>query len=189
MIIEWAEAQDLLSADDGDETTVTKMLEAITSMFEREAHRHIETATITKIVNGDGTQSIYLPEQPRTITSIHVSSDQIWDAGTLIAATDYNFDNTLVRRLGSNNWWRGWQNIQVVFVAGFANVQEDAPDVWWAAQITLQKMWSHLQAEQSYDIDVVSSDTKNDTKLNFRNPQFLDAETRGILLEIAPWQE
>lgn len=190
MIIELAEAKTLLGINtDTWDSTITKMLNATTSMFERFAQRHLEDYAATEIIDGHGAERIYLKEQPRSITSIHVSADQVWDSGTLIESDGYDFDHVHVVRLGGNVWNLGLHNIRVVYQAGFANVATDAPDVWWAAQKTIQKMWSTLRSEQSYDIDVVSSDAKVDKTLDFRNPMYLDAEVRNILRKVAPWRE
>ncbi len=190
MIIELEAAKALLGVTGtADDDTITAMLNAITWMFEREAHRKIEDATVTQLMNGSGTAQLFLQEVPREITSVHVSSTQTWDATSLVDAGDYSFDHTQLFLYDGSAWTQGWKNVQVVFESGFEDVEADAPDVWWAAQKTIQKMWSTLRGEQGEDLDITESITKNGLKRDFRDPSFLDDEVKAILLRIAPWQE
>jgi hypothetical protein len=189
-IITLTEAKDLLGVSGTDyDDTIQLMLDATTQLFEKEAYRHIEPNTRTQIKEGDGTRVLWLAEQARSITSIHVDVDQEWDSGSLIDSSEYNFEGLRVNRLGGYVWEPGWQNIQIIYATGFADVQADAPDVWWAAQKTLQKMWSTLKAEQSSDIDVVETEKKNDNSRKFWPATFLDAEVLMILRNIRPWYE
>jgi hypothetical protein len=96
----------------------------------------VQTDGITRIYDGthdtDGFGVLYLKDRPvRAIVTVHESIDQVFDASTLVPATDLVLDGEtgrLIRKYGVP-WFRAMQSIQVVFDAGFVAIPADLAEV------------------------------------------------------------
>lgn len=80
-----------------------------------------------EIINGGNTYLMLKRWPVESITSVHVSPDQEWDADSLLAADDYRIDyirGKLVYGSGGIPWPAGFQNIRVVYTGGFVPADE-----------------------------------------------------------------
>lgn len=107
-----------------DDTIIGAILAGATAAMEARAGRHLVSTSRTEYMDGDGGRWLYLAEPAESITSIHVSSDQTWDATTLEAAADYALSDCQVDHL-DEVWSTGRRNIRAIYAAGFATVPSD----------------------------------------------------------------
>ena len=105
-----------------DDTELLMFLDYATAMIEARVGR-LTTRTVTTTVSGDGSSELALDEWPiASVTSVT-------ENGATLPATAYGihqrYSNTLVRRFGTyyqGNWWQGFSNIVVTYVAGWTDV-------------------------------------------------------------------
>ena len=71
------------------DTEITAMCNAVTTLFERECARRLVQAAVTDVLDGTGTELLFLTDYAETITSIHVDSNREFAVATLVSADDY----------------------------------------------------------------------------------------------------
>lgn len=119
------------SVASGSDPVLTNLIGRATVEIQSFLNRVGIMSTYTERYDGKGSPWLWVKEWPITsITSIHESIDQTFDATTLIPSTDYIFDLNLPR---IRHKWRGWftwfQSIQVIYVGGWVTVPLDVEQV------------------------------------------------------------
>ncbi len=185
MILTLSYAKTLLGLTDATyDTEVTGILTATTRLFEKEAFRTIESASVTEYIDGDGGYAMWLREPAEAITSIKISSSADWTVDP-IDSGDYLLDDMAVERVSGGVWTIGRKNIQVIYSAGFATIPDD---IYWAAMSTLQTKWNLLRLGQTGK-DILQSEKHDDWSQTIRQQMNLSKEVQEILHHYRPWGE
>lgn len=109
--------------DTASDTYFDSLAQEVDALVKVETRRALEKAAFTHVFDGKGLSYLRLREYPvdtaQTFT-VHESSDQTWDASTLIDAGDYvvNAEKAMIHLLGGIRFGRLPQSIQVVYTAG-----------------------------------------------------------------------
>lgn len=115
---------DLGIGDPQDDTRLTAVLEGLQGVFESVLNRGLlRTESVEELFDG-GERTLLLYRFPvESITSVHVSEDQEWDADSLLETTDYRLNKDRGRLVlgtdGSTRWPAGVQNVRVVYIGGY----------------------------------------------------------------------
>lgn len=117
---------------------ITSLSTMISAAVDKYLRRTVEAATITETHSGTGKDRIRVLSPPiRTLTTVHSSQNQTWDASTLVAANLLLTDEgagVIYRKPQLNpELWpldkpifpQGTLNIRIVYDGGFAAVPED----------------------------------------------------------------
>jgi hypothetical protein len=118
------------------------------------------SAATTEVLDGSGIQSLVLSRRPVTaVASVHISSDQVWDANTLLAADSYDLksaDSGILLRTGGLGWESGegaplcWPRaracVRVIYTAGWATMP---PDLMEAVEMIAADRWARSRQLQS----------------------------------------
>jgi len=112
----------------GDATQLGFQIEVASQMIEKYTKRIIKEQTFTEIYDGRRDNRLILGQWPVTsITEIRFDTESLFvDAETLVDSDDYRLSTNqqeLIYRPGK--WPIGYQNIKVVYDAGFATVPAD----------------------------------------------------------------
>ena len=141
-------------------TTDDAALQAVITRSSAQIERHFsrkfyvsgagaDTNPITEIVNGAGTPYVRASRIPLTaLTSVHESTDQTWDATTLIAASDYVVDlERGIVRLKGGVFGSGFRNVRLIY-SQTTTVPDDVKDlaVEIVARIWKSKDMIHLRS-------------------------------------------
>lgn len=108
----------------GDDTLLSNLIARATRFLQDHFGRQILQATYTEFYDGRGSPQIMVREWPIvTVTSLHESIEQTWDASTLIAAGDYLIDLRLGRvRLKAGIFFPSFQGVRLIYDGGYATV-------------------------------------------------------------------
>lgn len=122
-----------ITTSDLDAEIETKIAEATKLLIGFIGH-DLNSAEYTEYFDGDRTNSILLGNFPvQSITSIHDDPERVFGDDKLIDSGDYVFDanegeNVGIVRLfkGHGIFFKGVQNVKVVYQAGYDTIPEDA---------------------------------------------------------------
>lgn len=113
---------DLGITDTADNAVLTDCMESLQGRIEEHLQRTLLRGTYTEVHDG-GVRALQVKAIPiESIASIHISSDQTWDADTLLDSSDYRYkaDRGLIwYGDGTYQWTAGVQNIRVVYVGAY----------------------------------------------------------------------
>jgi hypothetical protein len=117
------ETKDALGIKDSeDDGRVTDLLTGLQGRFALQAKRtFLYAAGIEEIFDGDQQWLLVKAFPVDSITSIHISDDQEWDADSLLDDGDYTIHKSrgrLIYGTGNLKWPKGVQNIRVVYTGG-----------------------------------------------------------------------
>lgn len=133
-------------SDDSQDVKLQLILDTLNDWLVREFKAYgiqLEQATITELHDGRGLDHVITNLRPLiSVTSIHVSQQQIYDSTTLVPAEDYRvYNDTGIVRLintassftyfpnqsccGFSVFGKGVQNIRVVYEAGYTTLPSD----------------------------------------------------------------
>ena len=127
-----------------DDAVITDFIAAATAAMEQRAGRHLEAAVVTEYLTGRGGSKLWLQEPPDVagMTSIHMDSNRVYAAASLIADTAYVVDGCLVDYV-NNTWSTSPRSIKAVYPVGFATVPDD---LIHACRVQVAKLYSEWQA-------------------------------------------
>ena len=133
-LVALARAQQHPAAAALDATLLTNLLLGASEWVELYCNRKFASATFTEIHSGDGTSILHLDQLPITaLTSVTILDDD--GTSTVLASTDFRYDpQTGELRFapdpdGDYTYFpRGFRNVTVVYVAGFAAVPDAVQD-------------------------------------------------------------
>jgi len=122
-----------ITATDLDDEIDTKINEA-SRLLQSFIGHSLKTDTYTEYFDGDCTNTLLVSNYPvQSVTSIHDDTARVFGDDKLIDSGDYVFDSNENENVGTIRlfkghgiFYRGVQNIKVVYVAGFDEVPEDA---------------------------------------------------------------
>ncbi len=112
----------------GDDAYLTNLISRVSAVIKTYTERVLTQTTLTEIHDGLGFSELVLRDGPIiSVTSVHESLDQIFDATTLLDAADYVVDTRLARiwRSGYVPFQDWIQSVKVVYVAGYAAIPAD----------------------------------------------------------------
>lgn len=121
----------------GEDALLANLIARATVEMQTWMDRALFQATFTEYYDGNAGPTVIVNERPIvSVTSLHDSLDQTWDATTVIAAADFAYDrnpslrNTgqVYRRYGVP-FYAGFQNVRVVYVGGYSTVPLDIEEV------------------------------------------------------------
>jgi len=118
-------------SDSTDDSLLNLWLTALQGRFETRCGRGLlYTSGVTELFDG-GKSSLYPYRSPiDSVTTIHVSTDQEWDADSLLEIDDYRIDYDRGRIVygtsGLYSWPSGLQNIRVVYAGGLIKSDQSA---------------------------------------------------------------
>jgi len=82
--------------------------------------------TYTEYYGGNNDRFLYVDNPPIiSITSLHDDTDWSWGATELIAATDYMIVDSKYVVLKDDSFYKGDQNIKIVYSGGYATIPQD----------------------------------------------------------------
>lgn len=112
----------------GNDAFLTNLVARASAFIKTVTRRCLNQTTLTEYHDGTGDDRIRLRDWPvGTVTSVHESMDQAWDASTLVAASDYIVDARLGRiiRKAGVVFQRYPQSVRVIYQAGYATIPSD----------------------------------------------------------------
>lgn len=108
------------------DSILERMINAASQSIEKYLDRVVKEATYTEFQDGRASNKILLKEYPvSSITSLHIDNDGDFDANALIDSGDYSIDSESMLLLRHRTFTKGYQNIKVVYVAGYSTVPSD----------------------------------------------------------------
>lgn len=115
-------------ADAGDDAYLTNLIARVSQIIKTYTERALTQTTLTEIHDGLGYSELILRDGPIiSVTSVHESLEQVFDATTLIDQADYVVDS-----YRSRIWRKGYvafqewiQSVKVIYVAGYATIPAD----------------------------------------------------------------
>jgi len=167
------EALDIDGTD--DDNYIDNLILRVDAFVKRYLGRQIESGSVTETHDGTGHSELILRDRPIvSVTTLHQSVDHVFDASTLIAAADYVVDDRRGRIFLKNAvTFQAWiQNIQVVYVAGYAAVPADIEDA------AIMLIGSKLNRR---NVQGVSSKTLGDGSISYFRSEDLTKEIRNKL--------
>jgi len=164
-----------------DDTVIGNMLDAATVALEKAAGRHLVSTAVTEYLDGQAERRVWLQEPAESITSVHVDSDQGWDATSLISADDYAVEGCTLDYI-SRVWTRGRRNMRVIYQAGFATVPEDLQH---AARVQVAKLYSEWQVAKK-GLNVLKSHSVQGWSQTFLEQKGLAPEAAAIVERYRP---
>jgi hypothetical protein len=103
------------------------LLDQVSDWIERWCYRHFEQDTYTEIISGNGDKKLYLQNYPvSSITSASTWDGSSWDT---VSSSSYDVDEDLGILYRKAGWTEGWDNIRVVYVAGYATIPKELQDL------------------------------------------------------------
>jgi hypothetical protein len=116
----------------GDDTFLTNAIARVSDFIRRHTGRALTQTTLTELHDGKGSPFIVTRDLPIiSVTTLHESTDHVFDATTLIAAADYVVDKAAGRifRKGGLPFTRWPMTVQVVYVAGYTAIPLDIEQI------------------------------------------------------------
>lgn len=151
-VITVANAQTWLDVT-GDDAVLQILIDRAVEAMERAAGRHLDAATVTEVLDGNGDYSLWLQEPPDGgadgVTSVHVSSDQEWTSSNLVDSDDYLVNECELIYL-DHVWTKGQQNVRVIYSGGFATVPDDVVGACYEQVAADYQRW--LAAKKGFNI-------------------------------------
>lgn len=139
------------SGETSQDSLVEGFINACSFLVEKYCNRKFIQGTYTERYNGVGVTEIQLNQWPITsITSIHVDSRRSFGSDTLIDASNYevfddeNAEGFVVERFDST-FPRGRKNVQVVYVAGYADIDSVPNDLKLGTKIAIAFYYEQQQ--------------------------------------------
>ena len=117
-----------LSAGNSDEARLSALITACSTAFASYCGRQFASAGYTETRNGSGGASLWLKQSPITaVSSVMINGDVIpsgggWNGGVQVPG--FSFDDNFVYLFGYR-FWKGQQNVQVAYTAGYAAIPAD----------------------------------------------------------------
>ena len=166
-----------------DDTEVTAFIAAATAAMEQRAGRHLEADAMTEYLTGDGRSKLWLqePVDVAGITSLHVDSNRVYAAATLIDADDYVVDGCCVEYV-NNSWITSPRAIKVVYPTGFATVPDD---LIHACNVQVAKLYSEWQAAKA-GLNILADHNVQGWSQSFLGHRGLDPEVEEIVDRYQP---
>lgn len=146
-----------------DDGRIGHLIEVVSREFDTECHRSFLEEAHTEYRNGNGTEQLWLENAPvSAVTSINLDSERDFDSDTLVDSDDY-FVNTVAGVVARNTgyWPRGFQNVKVVYTAGYT--QANVPrDLRGAVYERVAQLWRRMSEKR---VDMTSrSDASGDSR-------------------------
>ena len=110
------------------DAVLTSLIARISTLIESRIGDVFQQLSYQEIQNGSGTVLFRFYHRPVvSVTTMHISSDQVWDSATLIDSTAYviDLDAGLLYLKDGSGFTRGFQNIRADYTAGYAAVPLD----------------------------------------------------------------
>lgn len=108
-----------------DDTKLQALITRASRLIERHFARKFyapaagaDANPITEYLDGMATPDVWISRTPAdSVASVHDSTDQVWDATTLIAATDYivDLERGIIRLKGGSVFFPGFRNVRVIY--------------------------------------------------------------------------
>lgn len=150
---------------------ILRLIPAVDQFVEQYCNRVIESATVTEYHSTrDGQTTLKLQRYPvASITSLHDDVDRVYGADTLLATSDYVLTDPKagIVALDGVSFHEGLNNVQVVYVAGFAAgtkeralLEQAAIELIWLARDKGDKSLLGLQSRSIADgrVDTFNAD-------------------------------
>ena len=126
----------IAEATTSDDAIVELIVNAASQSFEVATNRKIKLQDVTEVRHGKAGNIMLLREWPVvSVTSVKVDNSSVFtSADSLLAATDYTIgDNAQSLVFHSTNLPRGYNNVQIVYRAGYDEIPADIEmAVLWA---------------------------------------------------------
>lgn len=108
----------------GTDDIIGRLIPLATAQIQGYLHRLLYQDTWTEPKNGGGDFVLAIERPIVSVTTLHDSVDGTFNASTLVAASDYSIDKKagIVRLRWGRNFCSGHQNVQLVYVGGYAAV-------------------------------------------------------------------
>lgn len=123
------QALGLGASDTTDDAFLTNLIARVSEFIKRATRRALTQTTLTEYHNGRGLETLLLRDWPViSMTSIHESVDlpRVYDSTTLVSSSGYVVDSELgIIQRPFNPWYRAFQSIKAIYVAGYASVPLD----------------------------------------------------------------
>ena len=158
-----------------DDAVIGNLIDAAQEAMRRHCGRRLLSESVAEILDGNGKRNLWLAEPAESVTSVHESSSQTWDATTLVDATDYTVDGCQLDHY-DEVWLVGRRNVRVVYLAGFATTPEDLTQACRAQVGVLYAEWQRTKA----GLDVVSAERQETWSRNFLPRAALDPAVAEI---------
>lgn len=109
------------------DTMIEFFINASSEYIEKETDRKLKSQSITELQHGRKSNLLLLKQWPVTaITSLHIDAQGVYGSDTLIDAAEYRIaDDSNSLLLMDQIFPNGYNNIKVVYTAGFASVPTD----------------------------------------------------------------
>jgi len=119
-------------SDTTDDALLTQAMAALDGRFDSFLNRILARGiNVIEYFDGGGRTLLLARFPVESVTSINVDADAVWGAATLLGSTDYRLNKLRGRIVfgadGSESWPTGYQNIRVVYTAGFVAGGEIPP--------------------------------------------------------------
>ena len=112
----------------GDDAFLTSLIDRASQFIKRYTGRVLNQTTLTETYDALGSPVLLLRDFPVvSVTSVHESIDQVFDATTLVPAADYyvNLRKGRITRTSGAPWLSYPDAVQVVYSAGYATIPTD----------------------------------------------------------------
>lgn len=154
------------------ETSMDALLEgfinSVSQRIETYCRRKFRQLTHTEHHDGGRVNLVLLRQWPvNTVTSLHCSSERVWDSTSLIAATNYQIvkdeqgEGIAIERF-DGTFPNGQKNIQVVYIAGYSALSDVPADLQLAAKIAAA-FWYIKQQNMDWTQSTVAKGDENIT--------------------------
>lgn len=109
-----------------DDDFIGTLITSVSAQIESYCDRILAEHTVTEYLDGDGKSVIILSEYPiNSITTIHDDVDRAYTSSTLIASTDYSYDDNGIVKLDGITTSIGINNIKIIYSAGYKVLPAD----------------------------------------------------------------
>lgn len=109
-----------------DDAVIENFIDSVSWQFNSFTHRLLKAREITEYPEGDGKNKILLAQYPvNSITSIHIDSDRVYGADTLIDSDTYTFKDVGIVTLDQNTWSKSPKANKVVYNGGYSTLPID----------------------------------------------------------------
>ncbi len=181
-IITVAEAQTRLRITGSDDMLAHLIISA-TDLFEAKAGRSIISTSNTEILDGNGTEDVWLTEPAESITTVHEDSARAWAAASLVAAADYKVHGCRLHKY-AGCWLDDDDCLRVAYNAGFASIPKPLKEACYMQVAFMYQQW---QLEKK-GLNVVTDERIEQWSQAFVDRGALAPGVKEILDEYAPFR-
>lgn len=117
-MIELGELKAWLESPDADDTLVADIEKRAVAFLEQQTGRYFgEVASTTVYMSGNGTRTLWLPEDPESSPAVVVEEETSFNVWTVVADTNYVVRD--YRLIHESGWTEGFENYRVTFSRGY----------------------------------------------------------------------